>query len=127
MKGKSVPIPLAENGFLNPSPISLATPSPQTPKQYQGAITSSNDPGTLHLRDSRTSYVQSAHWEAILAKVRGLKEDFVSDSKAPQGSCLFYGPNRHASRDEILAAVPSRPLVDRLMALHFDSCIVTTC
>ena len=85
------------------------------------------DPGILKLRESGTSYVQSAHWEAILTKIRGLKEDLVTDSKAPPGSHLFYGPNRHATRDEILAAVPPRPVVDRLMALHFDSYIITPC
>lgn len=85
------------------------------------------DPGTLELRDFGASYVQSVHWEAILAKIRGLKEDLVIDSKAPDGSHLFYGPNRHANREEVLAAVPPRPVADRLMALNFDSYIVTQC
>jgi hypothetical protein len=71
--------------------------------------------------------VQSAHWEAVLTKIEGLKEDLVSDSKTPPGSHLFYGPNRHATRDEILVAVPPRPVVDRLMALHFDSYLITPC
>lgn len=83
--------------------------------------------GTLELRESGTSYVQSAQWEANLTKIRGLKDDLVTDSKAPPGSHLFYGPNRHATRDVILAAVPPRPVVDRLMALHFDSYIITPC
>lgn len=85
--------------------------------------TSPSDPGTLK---SGTSYVQSIHWEAILTKIRGLKEDIVPDSKV-FGSHLFYGPNRHATRDEIMAAVPTRAVVDRLMALHFDSYFVTPC
>ena len=85
------------------------------------------DPGTINLRESGTSYVQSVHWEAILTKIRGLKEDLVSDAKPPPGSNLFYGPSRHATRDEILAAIPARPVVDRLMALHFDSYIITPC
>ncbi|KAL4911201.1 hypothetical protein BDW74DRAFT_172667 [Aspergillus multicolor] len=92
-------------------------------------VNPSADPGTLKLLESGTgtSYVQSVHWEAVLAKIKGLKEDLVSDSKAPPGagSHLFYGPNRHATRDEILAAVPPRTAVDRLMALHFDSHIIT--
>lgn len=97
------------------------------PKNHQGAGTSTTDPGTLELRKSGTSYVQSGHWEAILSKIRGLKEDLVTDSKALPGSHLFYGPNRRATQDEILAAVPPRPVVDRLMALHFDSYIITPC
>lgn len=95
------------------------------PKKSPDQTTSPADPGTLEVRESGTSYVQSVHWEAILTQIRGLKEDLVTDSKAPPGSQLFYGPNRHATRDEILAAVPPRPVVDRLMALHFDSYIVT--
>lgn len=97
------------------------------PKKSPDQTTSPADPGTLEVRESGTSYVQSVHWEAILTQIRGLKEDLVTDSKAPPGSQLFYGPNRHATRDEILAAVPPRPVVDRLMALHFDSYIVTPC
>ena len=85
------------------------------------------DPGTLKVCKSGSSYVQSVHWEAILTQIKGLKEDLVSESKTPTGSHLFYGPNRHATRDEILAAVPPRPVVDRLIALHFDSYFVTAC
>ncbi|BCS17382.1 Zn(II)2Cys6 transcription factor domain-containing protein [Aspergillus puulaauensis] len=99
-------------------------PHPERLNKSPDAAAAPADPGTLKLRESGTSYVQSVHWEAILAKIRGLKEDIVPDSNPP-GSHLFYGPNRHATRDEILAAVPPRPVVDRLMALHFDSHIVT--
>ncbi|KAK5174691.1 uncharacterized protein LTR77_001773 [Saxophila tyrrhenica] len=110
-------------GQSNPSADVL--PGIPRPKKPQDDVGSPADPGTLNLRDSGTSYVQSVHWEAILAKIRGLKEDLVTDSKTPSGSHFFYGPNRHATRDEILAAVPPRPVVDRLMALHFDSYFVT--
>jgi Fungal specific transcription factor domain len=102
-------------------------PEIRRPKKPYDEAAFPTDPGTLKLHESGTSYVQSAHWEAILTKIRGLKEDLVTDSKAPLGSHLFYGPNRHATRDEILAAVPSRPVVDRLMTLHFDSHIITPC
>ncbi|KAL4935595.1 hypothetical protein BDV06DRAFT_125395 [Aspergillus oleicola] len=126
MKGQSLPSPPAPT---SPRPSSLsfadALPEIRRPNESQDEAASPADPGTLKLRESGTSYVQSAHWEAILTKIRGLKEDLVTNSKAPPGSHLFYGPNRHATRDEILAAVPSRPVVDRLMALHFDSYIIT--
>jgi hypothetical protein len=85
------------------------------------------DPGTLELRKSGTTYIHSAHWEAILSKIRGLKEDLISDSETCSGSPLFYGSRRYASRDEILAALPSRPVVDRLLAFHFESYILTAC
>jgi hypothetical protein len=128
MKGQSLPSPPAPTS-TRPSSLSSADVflEIRRPKKSQDEAPSPADPGTLKLRESGTSYVQSVHWEAILTKIRGLKEDLVTDSKAPRGSHLFYGPNRHATRDEILAAVPLRPVVDRLMALHFDSYFVTPC
>jgi hypothetical protein len=128
MKGQSLPSPPA---LTSPRPSSLSFaagfPEIQRPNESQGGAASSADPGTLKLRESGTSYFQSGHWEAILTKIRGLKEDLVTDSRALPGSHLFYGPNRHATRDEILAAVPPRTVVDRLMALHFDSYTITPC
>ena len=128
MKGQSPPSPDAPKS-PRPSSLSFADVLPEIrrPEKSQDEAASPADPGTLKLHESGTSYVQSAHWEAILTKIRGLKEDLITDTKAPPGSHLFYGPNRHATRDEILAAVPPRPVVDRLMALHFDSYIITPC
>lgn len=128
MKGQSHPSPPAPTS-PRPSSPSFADVFPEIrrPKRPQDEAASPADPGTLKLRESGTSYVQSVHWEAILTKIRGLKEDLVTDSKAPPGSHLFYGPNHHATRDEILAAVPPCQVVDRLMALHFDSYIITPC
>lgn len=132
MKGQSLPSPPEQESPRpsSPSSVGVVLPEIRRPKQKshdEEAATPPADPGTLNLRESGTSYVQSIHWEAILTKIRGLKEDLVVDSKPPPGSHLFYGPNRHATREEILAAVPPRPVVDRLMALHFDSFIVTPC
>lgn len=128
MKGQSLPTPPAPTSPKPTSPsLTDVFPEISRPKNFQDEDASPADPGTLEVRESGTSYVQSVHWEAILTKIRGLKEDLVTDSKAPTGSQLFYGPNRHATRDEILAAVPPRPVVDRLMALHFDSYIITPC
>lgn len=128
MNGHSLPSPPAPES-PRPSSLSPAEVFPEIwrPRKSQDEAASPADPGTLKLRESGTSYVQSVHWEAILTKIRGLKEDVITDSKAPRGSHLFYGPNRHATRDEILAAVPPRPVVDRLMALHFDSYHITPC
>jgi hypothetical protein len=131
-------VTLMEGQSSLPTPPAPKSPTPSSQRSFgyvfsesrratvsQDEVASPADPGTLKLRESGTTYVQSAHWEAILTKIRGLKEDMVTVSKAPPGSHLFYGPNRHATRDEILAAVPPRPIVDRLMALHFDSYIIT--
>ncbi|KAL3440554.1 hypothetical protein BJX65DRAFT_316418 [Aspergillus insuetus] len=126
MKGQSLPSPQAPKSPRSSLlPLADVSAEIQTRNKTQDEAAPPVDPGTLKLRESGTSYVQSVHWEAILTKIRGLKEDLISDSKAPLGSHLFYGPNCHASRDEILAAVPSRAVVDRLMALHFDSYLIT--
>lgn len=130
MEGQSLPTP--STGAPKSPRTSLPSfedelPEIRRPRKSHDDAESPADPGTLNLRESGASYVQSAHWEAILTKVRGLKEDLVTDSRALPGSHLFYGPNRHATRDEILAACPPRQVVDRLMALHFDSYIVTPC
>ncbi|TVY32822.1 Fusarisetin A cluster transcription factor [Lachnellula subtilissima] len=139
MEGQSLPSPPAPKSPRSGS-LSFTDVSPETQrlKKSQDEAASTADPGTLKLRESGASYVQSAHWEAVLTKIIGLADseegieqkqhhscDVTWDSKAPPGSHLFYGPNRHATRDEILAAVPSRPVVDRLLALHFDSYIIT--
>ena len=116
---------------VSPRPNSLipvnTLPETRRKRDSEGFNTTPADPGTLNLRESGASYVQSGHWEAVLTKVRGLREDMLADSQTLPGSQIFYGPNRHATREEILAAVPPRPVVDRLMALHFDSYILTPC
>lgn len=128
MKGQSPPSPPAPKSSRPSSlPSAGVLPGIRRSNKSQSEAASPADPGTLNLRESGASYVQSVHWEAILTKIRGLREDLVTDSKPPPGSHLFYGPNRPATRDEVLAAVPPRPVVDRLMALHFDSYIVTPC
>lgn len=105
-----------------------ATITQVTSAEAEADVASPVDPGTLTVNDLGASYVQSSHWEAILLEVRGLKEDFISNSMAQTGgSSLFYGPSRHATRDEILAAVPTRSVVDRLMAVHFDYHLITPC
>jgi hypothetical protein len=135
MEGQSLPSAPASK---SPRPSSLlfvdVFPEIRGPKKPQDVAAYPADPGTLKLRESGTSYIQSAHWEAILLKIRSLEcpetfeeEGEFSECGSKAGSHLFYGPNRHATRDEILAAVPPRPVVDRLMSLHFDSYLITPC
>ncbi|KIW13771.1 hypothetical protein PV08_08962 [Exophiala spinifera] len=125
MNGQPLPpLPVPESPRARSLSSADGSPEIQKPNETSEETLSPADPGTLNLCESGSSYVQSGHWEAILTKIRGLKEDLVTDSMPPLGSHLFYGPNRHANRDEILAAVPPRPVVDRLMALHFDAYIL---
>lgn len=114
------------NGQSRPN---LLEPIPdiRRPRDLLDEAATPKDPGTLNLHEAGASYVQSEHWEAVLTKVRGLRGELITVNHTLPGSNLFYGPNRHATREEILAAVPSRSVVDRLMALHFDSYILTPC
>jgi hypothetical protein len=84
------------------------------------------DAGILDQKQSST-YAQSVHWEAVLTKIRGLKNDLVIAARSSSCSGLLYGPSCHMSRDEILGALPPRMVVDRLLAFHFDSHFVTPC
>ncbi|KAF2669755.1 putative Zn(II)2Cys6 transcription factor [Microthyrium microscopicum] len=121
MQGQSLPSPLTPTSLPSPSVFTET----QRPEVSQEDAAFPVEHGTLRLSPSGTSYVQSAHWEAILTKVRGLKEDAVTGSSALPGSPLFYGTSRYTTRGDILAALPPRTVVDRLMALHFDSFLIT--
>lgn len=98
-----------------------------SPKRRENESIPPPDHGSLKFGDSGTSYVQSAHWEAILDGIKGLKEDLATDHDIPRAPLLLYGANRHASRDEILAAIPPRPIVDRLLSQHFNSVDIIPC
>ena len=127
MKGGSHPTPPASSSRRSSLPFADLSLDQGSIKEPQDDAILQSDPGTLKVGESGTSYVQSVHWEAILTKIKGLKEDLVTDSRSPPGSYLFYGLNRHASRDEILRAIPPRTVVDRLMALQLSSNVVTPC
>lgn len=128
MQGQSLPDPRPAPTSPSPAHVFPEMQRPKKKSHDKATAPLPIDPGTLDVHESGTNYVQSVHWEAILTKIRGLKEDLATDSKpSPSESHFFYGPNRHATREEILAAVPARPFVDRLMALHFDSHIITPC
>lgn len=94
-------------------------PTPQSPRTTSSADT---DSGTLQLGPSGSTYVQSGHWESVLMKIRGLRDQLLDETEPRIGSRLLYQPNR-ASRDEILAAVPPRSTVvsDPLYAISTSS------
>lgn len=86
-----------------------------------------SDPGSLTFDDSKSSYSTSAHWEAVLSKVKGLKEDLTTRSDTTGGNVLLYGTNRGATREEMIAAIPPRPIADRLLGHHFNSLDAIAC
>ncbi|GFF22425.1 uncharacterized transcriptional regulatory protein C1F7.11c [Aspergillus udagawae] len=87
--------------------------------------------GRLLENEAGPSYFDGAHWRAILEEVNEVKgylqqetddeseeeimEDGFFDSSSP---ALLLGLNKPASKEELLADIPQRPVADRLVS-HF--------
>jgi len=90
-----------------------------------------HDNSQMHLSSTGNSYVSSSHWNAILHSIGELKEHLEieeqkgdvsdpldSDWAGPQ---LLYGCLKMPTRVEILASIPPRPIMDRLVSGYFTS------
>ncbi|KAF7865905.1 hypothetical protein EAF04_006069 [Stromatinia cepivora] len=95
------------------------------------AISESADSiGRISVENELQSYVGGAHWAAILQNIAGLKDSLGSE-EWPQGTAsgknkyegpeLLLGDNRKASRESILACLPSKPLADNLVERYFTA------
>ncbi|KAI0424994.1 fungal-specific transcription factor domain-containing protein [Xylaria sp. FL1042] len=93
-----------------------------------------SDHGAVELGDTGASYVGSGHWAAILDGIAELKEHFdkekttqhahlISDMppSAISGPQLLSGCIMPPEIGEILASIPPRPMVDRLVSQYFNS------
>ncbi|RYP88804.1 hypothetical protein DL770_004596 [Monosporascus sp. CRB-9-2] len=93
-----------------------------------------SDCGSMQLTKSGASYVNSAHWAAVLDGIAEIKEHFekeeevqasrrLSEPPYPDwtGPQLLYGCPKIATKEEILASIPARPVVDRLVSRYFNS------
>lgn len=75
-------------------------------------------------------YVGSAHWAAVLDSISELKDHYeeeeearmlVNNGRVPYrspGPLLLYQPV-NVTKAEILASIPARPVVDRMVARYF--------
>ncbi|KAI1742357.1 hypothetical protein F4680DRAFT_30232 [Xylaria scruposa] len=92
--------------------------------------------GSMQVTRSGATYVSGAHWAAVLDGIAELKDHFAKEEQeAPpisrevpglfppdlNGPQLLYGCVMFATREEILASIPARPVVDRLVSRYFDS------
>ncbi|KAB8801902.1 hypothetical protein FH972_026723 [Carpinus fangiana] len=89
--------------------------------------------GRISLENSEVGYVESSHWTAILEGIASLRDHFdditdFSDSTAsptdhsnPLPTSSLLGWSEPATREEIIAAVPPRPVADRLVAFFFNT------
>ncbi|KAJ5190101.1 hypothetical protein N7472_009115 [Penicillium cf. griseofulvum] len=94
-----------------------------------------SDHGSMRLTKSGASYVHGTHWAAVLDGIAELKDHFDRDDEArvhplgtaqpPQvnmsGPQLIHGFTKVTTRDEILASIPPRHIVDRLVSRYFNS------
>ena len=88
----------------------------------------------MYLEGSSARYVSSAHWAAVLDGIAELKDHFDNEEAAhpdrtpsdlpsveSTGPQLLYGGVKAATKEEILASIPARPVVDRLVSRYFNS------
>lgn len=122
-------------------------PSPLSTTDHSGAATldtdltvdkeasPTSDCGSMKLTESRASYVNSAHWVAVLDGIAELKDHFEKEEEEAHanrqppdpsfpdltGPQLLYGCTKLATKEEILASIPARSVVDRLVSNYFNT------
>ena len=89
--------------------------------------------GHVSVGGPETTYVESAHWTVILDSIAELREclaegpdptEAVAPSSEPyesDGPDLLCGGYKYVESQDIMAAIPPRPLVDRLVSKFFAS------
>lgn len=108
----------------------------------QTQASASSELGNLHINSAETVYVSSAHWSAILENLSELrdyirrrdKDETPADSSCgPESTCsnveqssegpeLFSGRITAIPKAELVAAIPDRAVVNRLVYRYFNSC-----
>ncbi|KAF2025127.1 hypothetical protein EK21DRAFT_77166 [Setomelanomma holmii] len=88
-------------------------------------------PDRVKRSNDTTSYTNSGHWTSILDGISELKEhlDQIPTSAHARddgsgeipGPDLLFGRQRHATKQELLAALPPRSEADQLIASYFES------
>ncbi|KAK9320869.1 fungal-specific transcription factor domain-containing protein [Lipomyces orientalis] len=88
--------------------------------------------GRMSVGATKTTYVESTHWTAILDGIAELKDYFQDEPDhagyqefappVPEGDPpeLLFSQYLPATKQEILAAIPPRPMLDRLVAEYLS-------
>ncbi|KAI0401257.1 hypothetical protein F4802DRAFT_581284 [Xylaria palmicola] len=118
------------------SPISIQHAAKE---QMSNTPHSLSEVGSLKSSSTETQYQDQTHWESILIAITELKEDFggpdnhKSARTTPDISSVdsldspfLYGC-KHCSREEILAAVPSKKFADCLVSECFEVLELSSC
>jgi hypothetical protein len=86
----------------------------------------------MRLHSNGTNYVSSVHWAAILDSISELNDTYETEREAAMLASAAYVPHRspgprllyepvQATKDEIIASIPARPVVDRMIARYFNT------
>ncbi|KAL4928270.1 putative C6 transcription factor [Aspergillus undulatus] len=118
-----------------PAPDLLSRqPAVTTPEKFEAENESpAADCGKLLVKDTGTSYIESAHWKAILQEINEFKEslqegDELSDEEAvgDDGSSnpeptIWFQISKPTSKEELLSDIPERQITDRLVSYYLNS------
>ncbi|KAL2825464.1 fungal-specific transcription factor domain-containing protein [Aspergillus cavernicola] len=115
----------------------LTPPSPSTGKLEGTGLEIGDSPpgqtGKLLVKETGTSYIDSAHWKAILEEINEFKEslrdtDELSDEETLQDEdsnddapTIWFGLGKPISKEELLSDIPSRLITDRMVSYFLTS------
>ncbi|EWY91938.1 hypothetical protein FOYG_08863 [Fusarium oxysporum NRRL 32931] len=122
---------------LTPEEETLVPASKNTPISQSKDGTDSpraSEPGSMRLNSHGVgaSYVGSVHWAAVLDSISELRDHYEEQEEArllatndhlflhSPGPRLLYEPVQTTKAD-LLASVPARPVVDRMVARYFNT------
>ncbi|KAF4338369.1 hypothetical protein FBEOM_7722 [Fusarium beomiforme] len=126
----SAPLTSVNEDTLVPAPrhasISQSRDRPNSPGP--------SEPGSmrLHSHGVGASYVGSVHWAAVLDSISELRDHYEEEEEARMlatndhvflqtpGPRLLYEPVQTTKAD-LLASIPARPVVDRMVARYFNA------
>ena len=112
------------------SEYSSSSPSFDT-SRINSSQAPSNHKGRISVEDAGTTWVEGDHWTAILDGVSELKDSLdwnpsdrgveTSDPLDSLGPELLLGEQRKTKKHDVLAAIPPRPVADRLVSQFLKS------
>ena len=118
------------------SAVPLQATCPHEMDNRADEISSQSDHGSIKFNNfGNSSYVNGSHWVAVLDGIAELKDYFEYEERepvqpaafSPTSSASFVGPQLllgcpyYTTREQVLASLPGKPEVDRLVSFYFNS------
>ncbi|KAJ5111279.1 hypothetical protein N7532_001814 [Penicillium argentinense] len=112
----------------------LTAPQPQAENEMPSE-TGTDFLGTMQVNQDGTRYVNPTHWQAVLSELAEVKEylqltedtspeeedDEISSMPDISGPVLLFGNAISTSKDDLLSALPTRPVADRIVSSYLNS------